>query len=296
MNYLKCISLVAFLTMAWCAMAQAQKKYPTAEIESYYDLSFTQAERDSLFKGLEDYQKSYQAIHQYKLKNSTPMSVVFDPVPVGFQVDTNQKPIDWGLPASVSMPANKSELAFYPVYKLAVLIKSKKISSVELTNIYLARIKKYADTLQCAISVLEETALRQAKRADEEIAKGKYRGPLHGIPYGIKDLLAVEGTETTWGAVPYQDQVISETATVVKKLEEAGAVLTVKLALGALAMGDIWFGGVTKNPWNLKEGSSGSSAGSASATVAGLVAFAIGTETLGSIVSPSTRCGELEHG
>jgi len=283
-----------YLIVAFCISVNtsfAQKKNPTAEIEPYYDLSFTQAERDSLFKGLEDYQKSFQALHQYKLSNSTPMSLVFDPIPVGMPLDVAQKSIDWGLPKNVVIPSNKEELAFYPVYKLAVLIKNKKISSVELTQLYIKRIKKYSDTLQCAISLLEESALAQAKKADDEIAKGKYRGPLHGIPYGIKDLLSVEGTETTWGAKPYQDQVINETATVVKKLEEAGAVLIVKLTMGALAMGDIWFGGITKNPWNLKEGSSGSSAGSASATVAGLVAFAIGTETLGSIVSPSTRCG-----
>lgn len=271
--------------------ASAQKKNPTAEIEPYYDVAFTQAERDSLFKGLEDYQKAFQAIHKYKLSNSTPMSLQFDPIPVGMTIETTQKPIDWGLPKEVTVPANKEELAFYPVYKLAVLLKGKKITSTELTQLYIKRLKKYSDTLQCTISLLEETALKQAKKADEEIAKGKYRGPLHGIPYGIKDLLSVEGTETTWGAAPYKGQVISETATVVKKLEEAGAVLVVKLTLGALAMGDIWYGGVTKNPWNLKEGSSGSSAGSSSATVAGLVAFAIGTETLGSIVSPSTRCG-----
>jgi len=284
------VSLIVVFCMAMNT-SFSQKKYPTAEIEPYYDLTFTQAERDSLFRGLEDYQKSFQAIHQYKLSNSTPMSLVFDPIPMGMQPDVTQKPIDWGLPKNVVVPANKNELAFYPVYKLAVLIKNKKISSVELTQLYINRIKKYSDTLQCAITLLEDRALAQAKKADDEIAKGKYRGPLHGIPYGIKDLLAVEGTKTTWGAAPYQDQVINETATVVKKLEEAGAVLIVKLTMGALAMGDIWYGGVTKNPWNLKEGSSGSSAGSASATVAGLVAFAIGTETLGSIVSPSTRCG-----
>ncbi len=271
--------------------ANAQKKSPTVDIEPYYDLNFTQAERDSLQRGLEDNQKAYKAIHEFKLSNSTAMSLVFDPIPTGMQLDVNQKTIDWGLPKTVTMPVNKEELAFFPVYKLAVLIKNKKITSTELTQLYLKRIKKYADTLQCAITLLEETALAQAKKADEEIAKGKYRGPLHGIPYGIKDLLSVEGTETTWGAAPFKGQVISETATVVKKLEAAGAVLVIKLTLGALAMGDIWFGGVTKNPWNLKEGSSGSSAGSASATVAGLVAFALGTETLGSIVSPSTRCG-----
>jgi Asp-tRNA(Asn)/Glu-tRNA(Gln) amidotransferase A subunit family amidase len=271
--------------------AISQNKYPTADIEPYLDLSFTQAERDSLLRGLEDYQKSFQAIHQFKLTNSTSMSLVFDPIPTGMQMETVQKSIDWALPKEVTLPPNKEELAFYPVYKLAVLLKNKKITSTELTKLYLERIKKYADTLQCTITLLETTALAQAKRADDEIAKGKYRGPLHGIPYGIKDLLSVEGVETTWGAAPYKGQVFSETATVVKKLEAAGAVLTVKLTMGALAMGDIWFGGVTKNPWNLKEGSSGSSAGSASATVAGLVAFAIGTETLGSIVSPSTRCG-----
>jgi len=280
------------LDLAWATVpAIAQQKYPTQEIESYYDLSFTKAERDSLLSSLQDNQKSFQAIHQYKLDNSVPMSLVFDPIPLGHKINTLQKTIDWGLPKEVKMPSNKNELAFYPIYKLAVLIRTKQITSTELTQFYLGRIKKYADTLQCAISILESTALQQAKRADDEIKKGKYRGPLHGIPYGIKDLLSVEGTETTWGAAPYKGQVISETATVVKKLEEAGAVLMVKLTLGALAMGDIWYGGVTKNPWNLKDGSSGSSAGSASATVAGLVAFAIGTETLGSIVSPATRCG-----
>lgn len=284
------VSFILVLCLSVFA-TQAQKKNPTAEIEPYYDITFTPAERDSLFRGLEDYQKAFQAIHKFKLNNSTPMSMLFDPIPVGMTVETAQKPIDWGLPKDVSVPANREELAFYPVYKLAVLIKNKKITSTELTQLYIKRLKKYSDTLQCTISLLEETALKQAKKADEEIAKGKYRGPLHGIPYGIKDLLSVEGTETTWGAAPYKGQVISETATVVKKLEQAGAVLTVKLTLGALAMGDIWYGGVTKNPWNMKEGSSGSSAGSSSATVAGLVAFAIGTETLGSIVSPSTRCG-----
>ena len=268
-----------------------QLKFPTAEIESYYDLNFTPAERDSLFLGLQEYQKSIAAIHQYPLDNSVPMSLVFNPLPAGFKIENTQKAVSWGLPKNVTMPERKEDLAFFPVSKLAVLIKSKKITSLELTRLYLDRLKKYGDTLQCVITILEETALSQAKRADVEIAKGKYRGPLHGIPYGIKDLLAVAGTKTTWGAGPYKDQAINTTATVVKKLEEAGAVLTVKLTMGALAMGDIWYGGVTKNPWNLSQGSSGSSAGSASATVAGLVAFAIGTETLGSIVSPSTRCG-----
>ena len=265
--------------------------FDTQAIESLYDLNFTKAERDSFQTILADYQKLFRLLHEKPIKNSTPMSLVFDPVPIGFEMETKQLPMDWGLPASVALPANKEELAFLPVYKLSVLIRTRKIMSLELTQIYLRRLKRYADTLQCAITILEQSAIKQAKLADDEISKGKYRGPLHGIPYGIKDLLTVEGTETTWGAAPYKGQVIPETATVVKKLEAAGAVLIVKLTLGALAMGDIWYGGVTKNPWNLKQGSSGSSAGSAASTVAGLVAFAIGTETLGSIVSPATRCG-----
>jgi len=283
-------SLLVFLLMASITVA-AQEKYPTKTIEPLYGISLTDAERDSLLSNIEGFQKEYEALHKYKLPNSVPMSLVFDPLPIGFQMETTNTPVDWGLPKDVALPANKEELAFYPVYKLAVLIKKKKITSTELTQLYISRIKKYSDTLQCVISILEERALREAKQADEEIAKGNYRGPLHGIPYGVKDLLAVEGTKTTWGATPFKDQSIDQTATVVKKLEAAGAVLVCKFTMGALAMGDIWYGGVTKNPWNMKQGSSGSSAGSASGTVAGLVAFSIGTETLGSIVSPSTRCG-----
>ena len=174
---------------------------------------------------------------------------------------------------------------------MAQLIRSRKITSVELTKLYLDRLKKFGPRLECVITLTEELALEQAKKADEEIAAGHYRGPLHGIPWGAKDLLSTKGIRTTWGAMPYKDQIIDEDATVVKRLEEAGAVLVAKLTMGALAMGDVWYGGKTKNPWNLEQGSSGSSAGSAAATSAGLVAFAIGTETLGSIVSPSTRCG-----
>ncbi|HMJ69279.1 MAG TPA: amidase [Cyclobacteriaceae bacterium] len=269
----------------------AQDKYPTKSIEPLYGISLTDAERDSLLSNLTGFQKEYEALHEYKLNNAVPMSLVFDPLPMGFQVETTSTPVDWGLPKDVALPANKEDLAFYPVYKLAVLLKKKKITSTELTSLYIARIKKYADTLQCVIAILEERAMREAKQADDEIAKGKYRGPLHGIPYGVKDLLAVEGTKTTWGAAPFKDQSIETTATVVKKLQDAGAVLVCKFTMGSLAMGDIWYGGVTKNPWNMKQGSSGSSAGSASGTVAGLVAFSIGTETLGSIVSPATRCG-----
>jgi Asp-tRNA(Asn)/Glu-tRNA(Gln) amidotransferase A subunit family amidase len=171
------------------------------------------------------------------------------------------------------------------------LIKSKKITSVELTRFFIDRLKKYGDTLECIISLTEDIAMEQARQADREIASGNYRGPLHGIPYGLKDLFSVKGTKTTWGAEPYKNQLVNEDAFVYTQLKNAGAVLIAKFTLGALAMGDYWYGGRTKNPWNLKSGSSGSSAGSASATVAGLVPFAIGTETLGSIISPSTTCG-----
>ena len=172
------------------------------------------------------------------------------------------------------------------------MIYSRKITSLALTQMYLARLKRYDSKLHFVITLTEDRALAQAKAADAEIAAGKYRGPLHGIPWGAKDLLAVKGYPTTWGAGGFEHQVIDEDATVVQRLDAAGAVLIAKLTLGALAMGDKWFGGRTRNPWNPNQGSSGSSAGPASAVAAGCVAFAIGSETLGSISSPSTRCGD----
>lgn len=284
-------ALFVFLLFTTIVVHAQDPQRPTATIEPFYGLSYTDAERDSLLVNLQNFQKELDALHQYKLTNAVPMSVQFDPVPIGFKPEAAQKPIDWNYARNVELPADREQLAFFPVYKLAALLQSRKITSTELTQLYIRRLKKHGDTLQCVITLLEESALEQARKADEEIAKGKYKGPLHGIPYGVKDLLAVAGTKTTWGATPYKDQTLEGTATVVRKLEAAGAVLVCKFTLGALAMGDIWYGGVTRNPWNLKQGSSGSSAGSASGTVAGLVGFSIGTETLGSIVSPSTRCG-----
>jgi Asp-tRNA(Asn)/Glu-tRNA(Gln) amidotransferase A subunit family amidase len=177
------------------------------------------------------------------------------------------------------------------VTELAALVRTRRVGAVELTRLYLERLRRHDPRLACVVSYTEERALAQAERADREIAAGGYRGPLHGIPWGAKDLLAVPGHPTTWGARPYRDQTRPELATSVSRLDEAGAVLVAKLSLGALAWGDVWFGGTTKNPWNLEQGSSGSSAGSASATAAGLVGFALGSETWGSIVSPCTRCG-----
>lgn len=259
--------------------------------ETLIGLEFNQAERDSMLRDLKDQLASYQEMRKVPIKNSTGPAVAFNPLPHGFIPNQIQQPIQWGLPEAVNLPQNEKDIAFLSVAELSVLIKTRKLSSEKLTTIYLDRIKKYADTLQCLITLLDTEALQKAKEMDIEIQNGNYRGPLHGIPYGIKDLLSVKGTKTTWGAAPFKDQFFEETATLVEKLDGAGAVLLGKFTLGALAMGDVWYGGITKNPWNLKQGSSGSSAGSASAVSAGLIPFAIGTETLGSIVSPATRNG-----
>ena len=284
------------LLLAVCAgiAAVAQDSISKQDITSaarLMDLSFTQKETDTMYDGVKDNYENYILMHKLTLNNNVPMSLWQSPVLPGMKLPSQQQPVHWNIPANVQVPANKNDLAFYSLLQLASLIKNKKISSVALTQFFIDRLKKYGDTLQCVISIPEDIAMQQARQADAEIAAGKYRGPLHGIPYGLKDLFAVKGTKTTWGAEPYKNQVIDEDAFVYKKLREAGAVLVVKFTLGALAMGDYWYGGRTKNPWNTAYGSSGSSAGSASGTVAGLVPFAIGTETWGSIVSPSSTCG-----
>ena len=256
-----------------------------------FDLSFTPSEIDSMYGNVKEINETVKKMHTHTLDNSVPMSLWQNPVLPGMKVNDRQEPVEWQIPTNVSMPQNRTELAFYSILQLASLIKNKKISSVELTKFFIERLRKYSDQLQCTISITEDIALKEAQQADKEIAQGKYKSALHGIPYGLKDLFAVKGTKTTWGAAPFKDQVIEEDAYVYTKLKEAGAVLVAKFTLGALAMGDKWFGGRTNNPWNLKHGSSGSSAGSTAATVAGLVPFAIGTETWGSIISPSTTCG-----
>ena len=190
-----------------------------------------------------------------------------------------------------SLPAKDEDIAFAPLAKLSRWIETRQITSERLTRIYLDRLERFNPKLRCAITITRELALKQAKQADQEIADGKYRGPLHGIPWGGKDLLDTAGIPTTYGAEPYRNRIPSEDATVVKRLHDAGAVLIAKLSLGALALNDIWFGGQTMNPWLPEEGSSGSSAGPGAATAAGLVGFSIGSETGGSIVSPSMRCG-----
>lgn len=285
--------LRAFLFGTWALLSLTNgiAQVDTLEVAlPLFDLQYSQSERDSLRAGISSLRGDYQTLHSLELDNSIPPALMFNPIPVGMELEERQDPIIWSLPEA-QLPPNLSELAFYSVGELAFLLRSRKITSTQLTKLYLERLKTYGDTLHCAITLLEDIALEQAAQADRELAMGRWRGPLHGIPYGVKDLFAYPGYPTTWGAAPYREQTRDEKATVIAKLEEAGAVLVAKLTLGALAMGDVWYGGTTRNPWNLEQGSSGSSAGSASATVAGLVGFAIGTETWGSIVSPSTRCG-----
>jgi Asp-tRNA(Asn)/Glu-tRNA(Gln) amidotransferase A subunit family amidase len=261
------------------------------DAERIAGLEFTDEERELLLRGVNGQLESYETLRTVELANSVPPALVFNPVPAGMTVDRTRRPSRRSRVRVDSVPSDVEELAFWPVTHLSQLIESRRVSSLDLTQMYLSRLKKYGPKLECVITLTEELALEQARRADGEIAAGRYRGPLHGIPWGAKDLLAVRGYKTTWGAMPYEYQVIDEDATVVKRLEEAGAVLVAKLTLGALAWGDVWYGGRTRNPWNYEQGSSGSSAGSAASTAAGLVGFAIGTETWGSIVSPCNRCG-----
>ena len=254
-------------------------------------LEMTKSEIDSLLPGLEELRTNYQANRAKDIPNSLSPALQFDPKPIGFQPNMQRSGVSYSNPGEVKMPENQDDLAHYSVRELAELVRSQLITSEALTKFYLERLKKYDPQLKCVITLTEATALAQARKADSEIKSGNYKGLLHGIPYGAKDLLATKEHKTTWGAAPFKDQAFDYNATVIQKLEDAGAVLVAKLTLGALAWGDVWYDGKTRNPWDTSRGSSGSSAGSASAVAAGLVPFAIGTETLGSIVSPSTECG-----
>ena len=236
---------------------------------------------------------NYEQLRAMKLGNDTPPAYVFNPLLPGMKLPAGRNVFKYSRPKA-DKPKTDEDLAFLPVTHLAQLLKSRTVKSIDLTKLYLERLKRFDPTLKFVVGLTEELALKQAARADAEIAAGKYRGPLQGVPWGAKDLLAVKGYKTTWGASPYKDQTIDVDSTVFTRLSEAGAVLVAKLTLGALAMGDRWFGGQTKSPWdpaNPNQGSSGSSAGPSSATAAGCVGFGIGSETRGSIMSPSTRCG-----
>jgi Asp-tRNA(Asn)/Glu-tRNA(Gln) amidotransferase A subunit family amidase len=260
-------------------------------------LTFTEEQRKLIVEGLTGTREDIVEVRKLNLPNSVAPSLVFDPLPGNAVLDTERKP-----PILTAAPditrlstSNEEDIAFANVRQLGELLRARKLTSVDLTRLYLARLKRYDPKLHFVITLTESRALAQATAADAELAAGKDRGPLHGIPWGAKDLLAVAGYPTTWGAAGFESQTFDYDAEVVKRLDAAGAVLVAKLTMGALAQGDLWGskekGARTRNPWNTKQGSSGSSAGSASAVSAGCVGFAIGTETLGSISSPSTRCG-----
>jgi Asp-tRNA(Asn)/Glu-tRNA(Gln) amidotransferase A subunit family amidase len=282
----------AFPAALW-AVAQEQGRITKATIqcaEGIAGLEFSDAERELMLEGVNSNLEAFGRLRSVSIPNAVPPALQFEPLLPGTQPHLIRRPSRRSRPASVR-PPDLEDLAFRSIPELAALLRTRQVTSEELTRMYLGRLRRHDAALEAFITLTEDLALVQARRADAEIAAGHYRGPLHGIPWGAKDLLAEDQYPTTWGAMPYEDQVIPYDATVVRRLEEAGAVLIAKLTLGALAWGDVWFGGRTRNPWNTEQGSSGSSAGSASATVAGLVGFSIGSETLGSIVSPATRCG-----
>ena len=261
------------------------------EAEKLFGLSFKEAQRDSMIEDMITHLGYYDSLRSFDINNNVMPAIHFEPLLPWHQPEKEQHPIDWKLAGHLDLPDDPEELVFYPVEKLAVFIQNEDITSEELTRLFLDRIRRYDDELKTVITLTDSLALEQARQADREIADGKYRGLLHGIPYGTKDLLALREYPTTWGSRIYADQKFERSAEVINKLEAAGAVHIAKMSMGELAWGDVWFGGMTRTPWDTNVGSSGSSAGSASAVAAGLVPFAIGTETLGSIVSPATRNG-----
>lgn len=256
-----------------------------------FGMEFTQSEIDSMLPDLEDHRKSGIALRATNVENEVYPPLIFQPVLPGFVTHDESRSSFYPTNENIRRPEQDELLAFMSVRDLGTLIRTRQITSEELTRFFITRLKKLDPALHCVINLTEDRAYEKAREADAEIAAGKYRGPLHGIPYGAKDLLAARGYPTTWGATPFKDQVIDMDASVIEQLDDAGAVLIAKLSLGALAWGDVWYGETTRNPWDTTQGSSGSSAGSASAVAAGAVPFAIGSETYGSIVSPSTVCG-----
>lgn len=259
--------------------------------QKIFGLNFPKDNIDTMYRYLGRNANGYDSLRTYHLDNEVFPALLFDPHPNDFIIPKDQEVIVWPQLQNVILPTDKKALAYYTIPQLAFLLKSQQISAKELTQLYIGRIKQYDPTLLAVTTLTEERALKQAEKVDAEIAAGNYKGLLHGIPYGVKDLITLEGYKTTWGAAPYKNQSLNYTASVIQKLDEAGAILIAKLTSGALARGDVWYGGKTRNPWDITQGASGSSAGPGAATAAGLVAFSLGTETLGSIVSPSNRCG-----
>ncbi|HEY2413565.1 MAG TPA: amidase family protein [Pirellulaceae bacterium] len=278
--------------LAWQA-EQANRVTPELiqQAEWIAGIQLSEDDRQAITQSVERDQRRFEALRKVELDHSVPPALSFFAAPPQESVaDVRRDLVRPIVSAAPGKPDSDDDLAFLPVTQLAALVRTRQISSVELTKLYLARLKKYDPLLKCVVTLTEKVAFQQAERADKELAAGRYRGPLHGIPWGAKDIIAWPGYTTTWGSGHYQNQKLDVKATVARRLEEAGAVMIAKLTVGALALGDQWFGGMTRNPWNADEGSSGSSAGSTASVVAGLVGFAIGTETLGSIISPCRRC------
>ncbi len=254
-------------------------------------LNFSDAEREMMLPSVNRALNGYEALRKIDIPLDTEPAFHFRPALPGKEPKPRASHFAPTRSTKLATFKDIEDLAFFPVTELAPLVRAKRVSSTDLTKMYLARLKKYSPKLLNVITLTEDLAMTQAAAADNEIRAGKYRGPLHGIPFGAKDLFNTKGILTTWGAEPFKDQVPNYNATCIERLYAAGAVLVAKLSMGALAQGDVWFNGTTKSPWDITVGSSGSSAGSASATAGGLVGFSIGTETLGSIISPSSRCG-----
>jgi Asp-tRNA(Asn)/Glu-tRNA(Gln) amidotransferase A subunit family amidase len=254
-------------------------------------LDITEDQAEEMAEGVNRNLRGQAELFEHRLDNSVAPPIYFSPVVPGLDIDRTERPFRTSATDGVRRPSHLEEVAFWPLTSLGELIRSRQVTSLELTEMYLGRLKRYNPTYNNVVTFTDDLAREEARRADAEIAAGHYRGPLHGLPWGAKDILGVHGYPTTWGSDAFKDQVTEYEATVVRLLREAGAVLLAKLTTGELAGGDRWFGGRTRNPWNPDYGSSGSSAGPGSATVAGCVAFSIGTETSGSILSPSIACG-----
>jgi len=290
---LKYFLIIFFISSVIYCQVKKIIKDDITHAEKIIGIEFTDSERDSMLDYLNNRLEDYGKIREVMLDNNIPSALIFNPIPLNFKTQKKQYPIKYHDYFCKELPGNIDDLAYYSIGELASLIKAKKLSSVQLTKFFIDRLKKYSPQLKNVITLTEERAMEEAEQADREISRGKYRGLLHGIPYGVKDLLSTSKYQTTWGSSLYKEQLIDEDAYVIKKLHKAGAVLTAKFSMGALAIGDIWFGGMTRNPWDTTKGSGGSSSGSASAVSAGLIPFAIGTETWGSIVSPATVCGVI---
>jgi Asp-tRNA(Asn)/Glu-tRNA(Gln) amidotransferase A subunit family amidase len=278
----------------WAEVQQTGAQTITAEMLAnaltMAGLSFSAEDQKSMLNAVNQNLTRFTELRAIEIPNDVSPPFHFSALVPGMRVNRVRQPFRMSSP-SVKRPANLEEVAFWPVVQLAQLIKTKQVTSTELTRLYLDRLHRFNPTLNCAVTILDDLGLAQAKQADADIAAGKYKGPLHGIPWGAKDIIAVKGHKTTWGSGAFKDQVIDKDASVVEMLRDAGAVLVAKLTTGEIAQGDRWFGGQTKSPWDPSQGSGGSSAGPGSATAAGLVGFAIGTETSGSILGPSSRCG-----